>query len=183
MTAVIIGFIAVWSCYIVAISEQLKSRSLATSLEGMSSSAQVGVAYTFGFVPFQIAFFDLHVSFWTIGPLLMGVPVATAFIGFFVGFSKARLQTEIVKAFLFRQLGVLLGTLILASFVVVAFRYDSDWAAMAWFVLAGCSGILLTALYIRAARQRKRYMARRTREKRPAPEAKGYTQPHVSSLA
>lgn len=166
-----------------AISEQLKSRSLATSLEGMASSAQVGAAYTLGFVPFQIVFFHLHISVWTIGPLLMGVPVATAFIGFFVGFSKARLQTEIVKAFLFRQLGVVLGTLILGSFVAVAFRYTSDWAAMAWFVLAVGSGILLTALYIRAARQRKRYMARRTREKRPTPEAKGYQQSQVSSVA
>ena len=135
----------------------------------MQSSVQVSLGYSVSFLAVLFFFFrttyKLEFTIFSIVFLLLGILIAGALQGFYIGYSKARLADETAKAFILRQLGILVGALALSPCLMLAFKAKDDWiatnAVIYLLVLLAVAG----GHYARAVKQSKNYMNRRQKLK------------------
>lgn len=179
LTALLVSFVSAWSCYIVSITQLLKNKEVPTSLEGMMTSIWVGIGYSMGFVVLQDITLKVPPTVFSVSMTLMGILSACAIQGFYIGFSKARMMADEAKGFLLRQIGIGFSTLILLGFLFLSYRQDASWIGMATFIGTAGTGLVLAIHYIRAQRQRKRYMSRRYKQRSSHPYSVAQHQAHL----
>ena len=168
LTSLLVGFVSAWSCYIVSIGSILKSREVPTSLEGMYTTAQVGLGY--GLCLCAIHYFLMGVPFSPLScfVVIAGSSASCALQGFYIGYSKARLIAEEARAFIFRQIGLFISVLVLAGHLLISYRPDDEWVVPFLTILLVVTSAILVGLFFRAMRQRKRYLSRRYKQRSAA---------------
>jgi len=179
LTALLVSFVSAWSCYIVSITQLLKNKEVPTSLEGMMSSIWVGAGYSVGFVILQDITLKVQPTVFSVSMTVAGILAACAIQGFYIGFSKARMMADEAKGFLLRQIGIGFSTLVLLGFLFLSYRQDASWIGMASLVGISGTAMVLAIHYVRAQRQRKRYMSRRYKQRSSHPYAVAQHQAHL----
>lgn len=179
LTALLVSFVSAWSCYIVSITQLLKNKEVPTSLEGMMTSLWVGAGYAGGFVILQNITLKLQPTPYSVLMTVMGILAACAIQGFYIGFSKARMMAEEAKGFILRQIGIAFSTFILLGFLFLSYRQDASWIGTATTIGVAGTGLVLAIHYVRASRQRKRYMSRRYKQRSSHPFAVAQHQSHL----
>ena len=155
-----------WSCYIFIITLYYKSRQMVTSMDGIIVTTFFGLGAIISYVIANLFFWNVVFNPSVTLLLVIGQLFSSITLGFFIGQSKAKFDSDEVGSWKVRIQGLSATVLIMAVFYFCTCYVDTPWVGFIAFPTMLLSATATFFMLRRAFKQFSRYMSIKKRSEK-----------------